>query len=117
MSGQTGEERHNEPKEKEWEVLADMLGSALREQQRQRERDWRCKYCQLDLREVKYLRPHLTGDCLKEPVLSASAKHGASTTPVKLKSWIDTHYHELMMLAMVAELILLAFLVGLEWHR
>ena len=129
MSGQTGDEPRNAPPEKEWEALADVLQSAVREQQRQRERDWRCKFCRLDLREVKYLRPHLVGDCLKEPMLSAATKHGVAPTllaeagknprsaKILFRQWIDTHYHELMMLAMVVELVLLALLVGLEWHR
>ena len=76
-----------------------------------------CKYCGADLRSERYLRPHLTGDCVKEPMLSAPGKHAATQTPVDWRKWLDSNYRELMLLAMMIELVLLAVLVVLEWRH
>lgn len=76
-----------------------------------------CKYCGADLKQERYLRPHLTGDCVREPMLSAPGKHAATSTPVDWRKWLDSNYHLLMMAAMLAELFLLAVLVALEWQR
>ena len=63
--------------------------------------------------------PHVLGECLKEPMLSAHAKHGARNHAgdiTRFAQWIDRNYHFVMLAEMTIELVLILILVALAWR-
>ena len=76
---------------------------------------WPCSYCGTDLRTASDTLRHINGLC--QEMISAPTKHGTTKKSsqfyddmASIQTWVDKYYRDLMLAAMLVELILLTYI-------